>query len=129
MCKFLELYTLILILFTLYLITIKKMATPLNKMVIEKIKSNRNKDKAVVNGFIYSLRRTSCDVQYWVCELSGKCTARINTNNCTIIRPTDFAQIEQDHTHAPSQERIEMLIAYSNLKTPKKAPEVFCLQH
>ena len=38
------------------------MATHLNSMVIEKIKSNRNKDKAVVNGFIYSLNRTSVDV-------------------------------------------------------------------
>ena len=78
------------------------MATPLNKMVIQKIKSNRNKDKAVVNGFIYSLNRTLGDIQYWVCELRGKCTARKNTNNCIITRPTDFAQIEQDHTHAPS---------------------------
>ena len=71
MCKFLELYTFILILFTLYIITIKKMATPLNIMVIDKIKSNRNKDKAVVNGFIYSLIRTSGDIQYWVCEPRG----------------------------------------------------------
>ena len=84
-CKFLELYTLIFIKFTLYLITINKMATPLNKMVMEKIKSNRNRDKAVVNGYIYSLNRTSGDIQYWVCELRGKCTARIDTNNCTII--------------------------------------------
>ena len=69
------------------------MATPLNSMVIERIKSNRNKDKAVVNGLIYSLNRTSGDVLYWVCELRGKCNARINTRNDNIIKPTDFAQI------------------------------------
>ena len=74
------------------------MATPLNSMTIEKIKSNCNKDKAVVNGFIYSLNRTS---GVRVCELRGKCNARMNTRNDNIIKPSDVAQIARDHTHAP----------------------------
>ena len=99
------------------------MATPLNSMTIEKIKSNRNKDKAVVNGFIYSLNCTSGDVLYWVCELRGKCNARINTRNDNIIKPSDLAQIAHDHTHAPSQERIEMLQSYSKSKSLAKKSE------
>ena len=60
-------------------------------MVIKKIKSNRNKDTAVVNGFIYSLNRTSGDLLHWECELRGKCNDRINTRNDNIKKPTDFA--------------------------------------
>ena len=99
------------------------MATPLSSMVIEKIKSHRNKDKAVVNGFIYSLNRTFGDVLYCVCELRGKCNARVNTRNDNIIKPTSFAQITDDHTHAPSQERIEMLQSYSKSQSLAKNSE------
>ena len=89
------------------------MATPLNSKVIEKIECNRNKDKAVVVGFFYSLNRTSGGVPYWVCELHGKCNARIKGRNDNIIKPADFSQSIHDHTHAPSRVLIEMLQSYS----------------
>ena len=74
---------------------------------IEKIKSKRNKDKAIAEGFLYNLNRINGEVYYWVCEKRGECNARINTRNDIIIKPTDIIQLVNDHTHAPSQEASE----------------------
>ena len=93
------------------------MATASNQISIEKIKSKRNKEKAVVEGFIYNLNRINGEVYYWVCEKRGKCKARINTLNDIVIKPMHITQLTNDHTHAPSQERIEMLRTYSKIKS------------
>ena len=90
---------------------------------IEKIKSKRNKDKAIAEGFLYNLNRINGEVYYWVCEKRGECNARINTRNDIIIKPTDIIQLVNDHTHAPSQERIEMLQAYSTIKSTAEISE------
>ena len=42
------------------------MATPLTSFSVEKITSERKKDKASIQGFIYTLNRKSHDVEYWV---------------------------------------------------------------
>ena len=93
------------------------MATASNQISIEKIKSKRNIEKAVVEGFLYNLNRINGEVYYWVCEKRGKCKARINTLNDIVIKPVHITQLTNDHTHAPSQERIEMLTAYSKIKS------------
>ena len=51
------------------------MATPSTSFSIERIKSERNKDKASIQGFIYTLNRKSHDIEYWVCEKRGICIA------------------------------------------------------
>ena len=53
---------------------------------------------------MYNLNRINGEV--WVCEKRGECNARINTRNYIIIKPTDIIKLANDHTHAPSQERI-----------------------
>lgn len=93
------------------------MATATNQTLIEKIKSKRNKDKAIAEGFLYNLNRINGEVYYWVCEKRGECNARMNTRNDIVIKPVDITLLANDHTHAPSQERIEMLRAYSKIKS------------
>ena len=41
----------------------------------------------------------------------------MNTRNDIVIKPVDITLLANDHTHAPSQERIEMLRAYSKIKS------------
>ena len=84
---------------------------------IERVKSSQDKEKAVVEGFVYTLDLTNGDVLYWVCERRGKCNSRINTSNYLIIKPNHIAQNVEDHTHAPISARIEMIKCYSQLKT------------
>ena len=92
------------------------MSVPPN-ICIERIKSNRNKEKAVVEVYIYTLNKTNGNIQYWACEQRGKCSARINTTDDYIMKPTSIEQKVEDHTHAPIPGRIDMLKSYSNLKT------------
>ena len=51
------------------------------KIFCQRIENNRNKGKAVVEGFIYTLNKTNANIQYWVCEQRGKCGVRINTTD------------------------------------------------
>ena len=66
---------------------------------IERVKSSRYNEKAVVEGFIYTLDLKNGDVLYWVCERRGKCNARMDTSNYLIIKPNDIAQNVEDHIH------------------------------
>ena len=52
------------------------MAVPLS---IELIKNTRGKDKATIQGFIYTLAQSTNDIQQWVCEKRGVCKARIHS--------------------------------------------------
>ena len=88
----------------------------MDSLFIERIKSNKNKDKATVFGYIYTLNRVSDEVSYWVCEKRGICKARIHTSNDIIVKPDQVSEIEQSHTHAPSQDRIKMLKEYRKMK-------------
>ena len=44
-----------------------EMATPF-PVIIDKIKSERNKDKASTQGFLYTLHRSVNGKEHWVCE-------------------------------------------------------------
>ena len=64
------------------------MATSLITFVsIEGIMSERCKDKASIQGFIYTLNRKSYNVEYWVCEKRGTCKARLHTRSGQANRP------------------------------------------
>ena len=58
------------------------MALPLT---IELIKSTRGKNKATLEGFAYTLTKSSVDVQQWVCEKRGVCKARLHTKNNDLL--------------------------------------------
>ena len=87
-----------------------------SELIIERIKSNKNKDKAFVMGYIYTLNRVTDGLSYWVCEKRGTCKARIHTREDIITKPVLISEIEQAHTHTPSQDRIQMLKDYSKMK-------------
>ena len=88
----------------------------MDSLFIERLKSNKNKDNATVCGYIYTLNRVSDELSYWVCENRGICKARIHTSNDIIIKPDHLSEIEQVHTHPPSQDRIKMLKEYRKMK-------------
>ena len=87
-----------------------------SELIIERIKSNKNKDKAFVMGYIYTLNRVTDGLSYWVCEKRGTCKARIHTREDIITKPVLISEIEQAHTHTPSQDRIQMLKDYRKMK-------------
>ena len=73
---------------------------------IELVKTIRGKDKATFQGFVYTLTKSSLDVQQWVCENCGTCKARMHTKGDTVVRRKK--SIEQD-------ERIQLLVGdYEN---------------
>ena len=80
-----------------------------SELYIERIRSTKNKDKAIFSGYIYTLNRISDEVSYWVCEKRGICKARIHTIKDVITKPLEVSEIEQSHVHPPSQDRIEVL--------------------
>ena len=88
----------------------------MDSLFIERINSNKGKDKATVFGYIYTLNRVCEEVSYWVCEKRGICKTRIHTNNDIIVKPDQVSEIEQAHTHALSQDRIRMLKEYRKMK-------------
>ncbi|KAI6648643.1 hypothetical protein LOD99_8000 [Oopsacas minuta] len=76
---------------------------------IELVKTIRGKDKATFQGFVYTLTKSSLDVQQWVCENRGTCKARMHTKGDEIIKPTQINDIYSSHTHGSNPVRIEML--------------------
>ena len=67
-------------------------------------------------GYIYTLNRVTDGLSYWVCEKRGTCKARIHTREDIITKPVLISEIEQAHTHTPSQDRIQMLKDYRKMK-------------
>ena len=55
------------------------MATSFPDLTIERIKSERNKDKATTHGYIYTLNRVVNGIEYWVCENRITLDSGINT--------------------------------------------------
>ncbi|KAI6646922.1 hypothetical protein LOD99_9114 [Oopsacas minuta] len=93
------------------------MATSLtSSFSIERIPSERNKDKASIQGFTYTLNRKSHNIEYWVCEKRGICKARLHTSNNQVVKPTDPSIIPSEHSHSSDITRVEMLRGYTNLK-------------
>ena len=90
-----------------------------SELIIERFKSNKNKDKASIMGYIYTLNRVSDDLSFWVCEKRGTCKARVHTRNDIIVKPVIayiVSEIQQAHTHTPSQVRVQMLKDYRKMK-------------
>ena len=88
-----------------------------NPTCIERLKSERNKDKATIHGFINTLNRFAKGIEYWVCEKRGSCKARLHTINNEIIKPENSSEILTQHSHGSDLPRVEMLKSYNNLKT------------
>ena len=72
------------------------MALPLT---IELIKSTRGKNKATLEGFAYTLTKSTVYVQQWVCEKRGVCKSRLHTKNNDVIMPKSLEEILSSHTH------------------------------
>lgn len=89
------------------------MAHPLT---IEIIKSSRGKDKATIQGFAYTLAKSSEDVLIWLCVKRGECKARIHTKNNVVIKPLLINDLHYSHSHGSDPIRIEMLKGYNNIK-------------
>ena len=51
------------------------------RLIAETIRSTRAKDKLVIIGFIYTLNKSTAELEHWVCEKHGRCKARITTKN------------------------------------------------
>ena len=85
------------------------MATPLTSFSVERITSERKKDKASIQVFFYTLNRKSHDVEYWVCEKRGICKARLHTHNNQVVKPTDPSKIQSEHSHGSDISRVDML--------------------
>ena len=89
------------------------MALPLT---IELIKSTRGKNKATLEGFAYTLTKSSVDVQQWVCEKRGVCKSRLHTKNNDVIMPKSLEEIHSSHTHGSDPARIGMIRGYNYVK-------------
>ena len=66
---------------------------------IEILKSSKNKEKAYIEGFIYTLNKSPPQLSHWVCENRGTCKARISTNDANVVKLTSVADIHLSHTH------------------------------
>ena len=89
------------------------MAVPLT---IEMIKSNRGKNKATIQGFSYTLAKSSEEVQIWLCEKRGVCKARIHTKNNLVIKPSLISDIHSSHSQGSDPIRIGILKGYNHIK-------------
>ena len=74
------------------------MATP---SVIQITKTSKNKEKACIEGFLYTLNKTSSQLSHWVCEKRGTCKARLSTNDRIVVKPCKIADIYSSHSHGP----------------------------
>ena len=99
------------------------MSTPFH-VIIDKIRSERNKGIASPQGFLYILHRSVNDKEHWVCEKRGICKARLQTMNDSIIKPANPSDIQSQHFHGPDIARIERLKGYSDLKIAARNSEV-----
>ena len=89
------------------------MALPLT---IELIKSTRGKNKATLEGFAYTLTKSTVYVQQWVCEKRGVSKSRLHTKNNDVIMPKSLEEILSSHTHGSDPARIGMIRGYNYLK-------------
>ena len=99
------------------------MSTPFH-VNIDKIRSERNKDIASPQGFLYILHRSVNDKEHWVCEKRGICKARLQTMNDSIIKPANPSDIQSQHFHGTDIARIERLKGYRDLKIAARNSEV-----
>lgn len=84
---------------------------------IEILKSSKNMEKAYIEGFIYTLNKSSPQLSHWVCENRGTCKARISTNDANVVKPTSVPDIHSSHTHGSNTSRVEMIKGITKMKT------------
>ena len=85
---------------------------------IELIKSTRGNYKAYIDGFLYTLNRTSLEgTQYCLCEQRRTCNARLTTSPAgAVLLPSVLTEILSSHTHGPNPARSEMLRHYQSMQ-------------
>ena len=76
------------------------MATP--NVVIEILKSSRGKEKAYIDGFVYTLTKSCYPRLHWLCEKRATCKARLSTKEGVVIKPESRSDIHSSHTHGPN---------------------------
>ena len=82
---------------------------------VEFLKSKKGKNKATFQGFVYTLTKSSSEVQHWVCKMRIVCKARMHTRGDVIIKPTLQNEIHSTHSHESDPVRIEILKGYSKV--------------
>ena len=92
------------------------MATASTQLTVEMLKTSTNKDKACIDGIIYTLSRSTSAGSNWVCEKCGTCKARLTTQDRNVIKPSDMTDIHSSHTHAPDCSRVEMIRGLNTMK-------------
>ena len=71
---------------------------------------------ACIDGFMYTLSRSTSAGSHWVCEKRGTCKARFITQDRNVIKPTDMTDIHSSHTHAPDCSRVGMVRGLNTMK-------------
>ena len=92
------------------------MATASTQLTVGMLKTSKNKDKACIDGFLYTLSRFTSTGSRWVCEKRGTYKARLITQDRNVIKPTDMTDIHSTHTHAPDCSRVEMKRGLNTMK-------------
>ena len=92
------------------------MATASTQLTVEMLKTSKNKDKAYMDGFMYTLSRFTSAGSHWVCEKSGTCKDRLIIQDRNVIKPTDMTDIHSSHTHAPDCSKVEMIRGLNTMK-------------
>ena len=86
------------------------------QLTVEMLKTSKNKDKACIDGFLYTINRSNSAGLHLVCEKRGTCKARLITHDIRIVTPTDISYIHSSHTHAPDCSRVKMIKGLDTMK-------------
>ena len=83
---------------------------------IELLKTSKNKDKASIEGFLYTLNRSSPKLSHWVCERRGTCNARLTTIAGVVKQLPSISDIHASHTHCPDPARADIIKGITRMK-------------
>ena len=86
------------------------------QLTVEMLKTSKNKDKACIYGFLYTLNKSNSAGLHWICEKRGTCKARLITHDRRIVTPADISDIHSSHKHAPDCSRVEMVKGLNTMK-------------
>ena len=96
-----------------FYILYNSMATP--NVVIEILKSSKGKEKAYIDGFVYTLTKSCYPRLHWLCEKRATCKARLSTEE-VVIKPESRSDIHSSHTHRPNPMRAEIIKGLTQMK-------------
>ena len=83
---------------------------------IELLKTSKNKEKASIEGFLYTLNRSSPKLSHWVCERRGTYNARLTTIAGVVKQPPSISDIYASHTHCPDPARADIIKGITRMK-------------